>query len=206
MLCAGTRVEQASTRHLSPTPLGVWPAGVRSTYAQCRGNTGTQLLENWPDGNIGQGPGSHPPRLNLVVDRPPWMLEERLSRQPPPGTRPCVPVPTKSPGPLRRRRDPTLRNIVCVVRMRACTSSVAMLTSGLLRDCGSGAFSKLTERTLTVPLRLLWYRSPAQRCTSRLCPTRRVPTSAACLMGCGQRSLTARVQCPHGTTTTYGSP
>jgi hypothetical protein len=29
-----------------------------------------------------------------------------------------------------------------VVRMRACTSSVAMLTSGSLRDCGSGAFWK----------------------------------------------------------------
>lgn len=34
MLRAGTGVEQASTRHLSPTSPGVWPTGVRCTYAQ----------------------------------------------------------------------------------------------------------------------------------------------------------------------------
>lgn len=48
----------------------------------------------------------------------------------------------KSPDSCGMAGDPTLRNILCVVRMRACTSGVAMLTSGLLRDCGSGAFSK----------------------------------------------------------------
>lgn len=167
---------------------------------------GTQLLENWSDGNIGQGPGSHPPRLNLVVDRPPWMDEERPHANHLPEQDPVRPCSRKRPGRLRRGRDPTLRKQLSTLRMRACTSSVAMLTSGLLRDCGSGVFSKLTERTLTAPLRLLWCRSPAQRCTSRFCPTRRVPTSAACFAGCGESSLTARVLCLHGTAVTYGSP
>lgn len=31
-------------------------------------------------------------------------------------------------------------------------------------------------------------------------------TSTACFTGCGERSLTARVQCLHGTTVAYGSP
>lgn len=62
-----------------------------------------------------------------------------------------VPVHIEEPGQLRYGRDPTLRNILCVVRMRACTSAVAMLTSGLLRDCGSGEHSRsLMERILTV--------------------------------------------------------
>lgn len=109
MLRAGTRVEQASTRHLSPTPSGVWPAG-RAMYAESHGNTGTQLLETGPVGNIGQGPGSHLPRLNLVVDRPPgWTrcgLAPTTSRD-----KTCVPCAHEVPRTtLRCGRDPTLKH------------------------------------------------------------------------------------------------
>lgn len=116
------------------TRRGHWPRRVRC--AQYRGNMATQLLENWHGGDVGQGPGSHSPRLNLVVDRP---GRATTSPQPHPGASPCA---HESPGPLRYGRDPTLRHIVIVVRMRACTPSAALLTSGSLRDCGSGAFSK----------------------------------------------------------------
>ena len=82
------------------------------------------------------------------------------------------------------------------------------LTAGVLRVCGSGVFSKPTERTPTASLRLLRYtQEPSSTVHVTVLPHRACPhNSAACFTGCGERSLTARAQCLHGTTVTYGSP
>lgn len=124
-----------------------------------------------------------------------------------------VPVHIEEPGHLRYGRDPTLRNILCVVRMRACTSGVAMLTSGLLRDCGSGAFSKPHGAQTNSATGTTAAQEPSSTVHVTVLPHTACPHVRWLLhgvwwrfTGCGGRSLTARVPCPHGITVTYGSP
>lgn len=182
MLRAGTRVEQASTRHLSPTPPGVWPAG-RAKCAQSRGNTGTQLLENGPVGNIGQGPGSHPPRPNLVVDRPPGWTRYGLAPTTSRDKTLCacaLEVPRTT---LRCGRDPTLKHCLrCAnasLHVQCCDANIRLAARLRIRSLLEAHRAHTNSTTQA----LLWYRSPAHRCTSRFCPTRACPHLRCLLHG-----------------------